>query len=162
MTYTYPMKTVPLLRYSVECAVIATMLSVFVVPAMAEDAQDVTATVAAFHDALGRGQGAAAMKLLAPDAVIIEGGAIETRAEYEGHHLAADMEFAKAIPSTRSNVAVQINGDTAWLTSASRTEGTFKDKPVNSRGAELMVLAKTADGWLIRAIHWSSQRVTKP
>ena len=132
------------------------------VSAAAEDAEEVTSTVHSFHEALSRGDGAAAMKLLAPDAVIIEGGGIETRAEYESHHLAADMEFAKAIPSTRSNVAVKINGDTAWLTSASRTEGTFKDKPVNSRGAELMVLAKTAEGWRIRAIHWSSQRVTKP
>ena len=130
--------------------------------AFADEAGSVRATVDGFHEALSRGDGPAAMKLLAPDAVIMEGGGIETRAEYESHHLAADMEFAKAVPSTRSNVAVQINGDTAWLTSASRTEGTFKGKPVNSRGAELIVLAKTADGWRIRAIHWSSQRVTKP
>ena len=132
------------------------------VSASADEAASVRATVDGFHEALSRGDGAAAMKFLASDAVIMEGGGIETRAEYESHHLAADMEFAKAIPSTRSNVSVQINGDTAWLMSASRTEGTFKDKPVNSRGAELMVLAKTPDGWKIRAIHWSSQRVIKP
>ena len=132
------------------------------VSAFADEADSVRATVDGFHDALSRGDGPAAMKFLAPDAVIMEGGGIETRAEYESHHLAADMEFAKAIPSTRSNVSVQINGDTAWLMSASRSEGTFKDKPVNSRGAELMVLAKTPEGWKIRAIHWSSQRVSKP
>ena len=122
----------------------------------ADETQNVVSTVEAFHSALQRGDGAAAMKLLAPDAVILEGGGIETRAEYESHHLAADMEFAKAVPSTRSNVRVQVNGDTSWLTSASRTEGTFKDRPISSRGAELMVLAKTSDGWRIRAIHWSS------
>ena len=138
------------------------LIFVLTVSAFADEAASVRATVEGFHEALSRGDGPAAMKFLAADAVIMEGGAIETRAEYESHHLAADMEFAKAVPSTRSNVSVQINGDTAWLMSASRTEGTFKDKPVNSRGAELMVLAKTADGWKIRAIHWSSQRVSKP
>lgn len=162
MTYISRMETIARPRYALHSVLLALTLCVGAVSAAADDSQDVTATVDAFHDALRRGDGAAAMKVLASDAVIIEGGGIETRAEYESHHLAADMEFATAVPSTRSNVAVKINGDTAWLTSASRTEGTFKDKPVNSRGAELMVLAKTADGWRIRAIHWSSQRMTKP
>lgn len=125
-------------------------------------ADEIASTVAKFHDALRNGDGAAALKLLASDAVILEGGAIETRAEYESHHLAADMAFAKAVPSTRSNVRVQIDGNTAWLTSASRTEGMFKERSINSRGAELMVLTKTPEGWRIRAIHWSSQKVTKP
>ena len=148
-----------LARRALHCVALIFALTV---SAFANEADGVRATVDGFHEALSRGDGPAAMKLLAPDAVIMEGGGIETRAEYESHHLAADMEFAKAIPSTRTNVAVQVNGDTAWLTSASRTEGTFKDKPVNSRGAELIVLAKTSDGWRIRAIHWSSQRVSKP
>lgn len=124
-------------------------------------AGEIASTVAEFHDALRNGDGAAALKLLASDAIILEGGAIETRAEYESHHLAADMAFAKAVPGTRSNVQVQIDGNTAW-TSASRTEGMFKERPINSRGAELMVLTKTPEGWRIRAIHWSSQKVTKP
>ena len=156
------MKHFPVTNSIVRGAVFALVLSVSTISAAADDSTDVTATVDAFHDALRRSDAAAAMQVLASDAIIMEGGGIETRAEYESHHLTADMEFAKAVPSTRSNVKVQVNGDTAWLTSASRTEGTFKDKPVNSRGAELMVLAKTADGWRIRAIHWSSQRVTKP
>lgn len=147
-----------ILRRALSCAGIILALTV---SAFADEADSVRATVDAFHEALRRGDGPAAMKLLAADAMILEGGGIETRAQYESHHLAADMEFAKAVPSTRSDVRMQINGDTAWLTSASRTEGTFKDKPVNSRGAELMVLAKTADGWRIRAIHWSSHKVTK-
>ena len=148
-------------RYALHSAVVAVVLGVSAVSAAADDAQDVTATVNAFHDALRRGDGAAAMKFLAQDAIIMEGGEIETRAEYEHHHLTADIEFSKEVESARSDVRVQVNGDTAWLTSASRTEGTFKDRPINSRGAELMVLTKTPDGWRIRAIHWSSQRATK-
>ena len=155
------MKNLNFTRRALPLVLFASILSVSGFAARADESKDVTSTVDAFHDALRRGDGPAAMKLLAPDAIILEGGGIETRAEYESHHFAADMEFAKAVPSTRSDVRVQLDGNAAWLTSASRTEGTFKERPINSRGAELMVLTKTADGWLIRAIHWSSQKVTK-
>lgn len=125
------------------------------------DAAPITAAVDTFYDALRGGNAKVVMELLASDAIILEGGAIENRAEYEGHHLAADMAFAKAVPSARSEVRVQIDGNTAWLTSVSRTEGSFQERPINSRGAELMVLTKGAEGWQIRVIHWSSQKVTK-
>lgn len=128
---------------------------------LSSDAAPITAAIDRFHDALRRGDAKAVMELLASDAIILEGGAIETRSEYESHHLAADMAFAKAVPTTRSHVRVQIDGNTAWLTSASRTEGAFQERPINSRGAELIVLTKGAEGWLIRAIHWSNQKVTK-
>lgn len=155
------MKNLNFTRRPLPLVLFASILSVSGFAASAEEATDVTSTVNAFHDALRRGDGPAVMKLLAPDAIILEGGGTETRAEYESHHLAADMEFSKAVSSTRSDVRVQVDGNTAWLTSASRTEGTFKERPINSRGAELMILTKTADGWRIQAIHWSSQKVTK-
>jgi ketosteroid isomerase-like protein len=123
---------------------------------LSPDAGGITAVVHRFHDALRRGDAQAVMELLAPDAIILEGGAIETRAEYESHHLAADMAFAKAVPSTRSDVRVQIDGNTAWLTSTSRTKGSFGGREINSTGSELIVLSKSAQGWRIRAIHWSS------
>lgn len=127
---------------------------------LSSDAGPITAAVDRFHDALRRGDAKAVIELLAPDAIILEGGAIETRAEYESHHLAADMAFAKAVPSIRSDVHVRIDGSTAWLTSRSKAEGSFEGKPVNSVGVELVVLTKTSDGWRIRAIHWSSHRAT--
>ena len=130
----------------------------FTSSACADESQNVVATVAGFHEALRRGDGPAAMKLLAPDAMILEGGALETRAEYENHHLAADIEFAKTVPSARSDVLVKIEGNTAWLTSRSLMDGEFKGKPVKSSGAELIVLTKTQNGWQIRAIHWSSHK----
>jgi len=101
------------------------------------------------------------MSFLALDAQIVESGHHQTREEYEREHLGADIEFAQAVPSTRSDVRVEIDGDTAWLTSRSRTEGEFKGSPINSSGAELIILTKTQDGWRIRAIHWSSHKVTK-
>lgn len=142
-------------------AAFVSALTVAAFCAAADESQSVVSTVAEFHDALRRGDGAAAMNLLAPDAMILESGGIETRAEYESHHLSADMSFAKAVPSTRSDVRVQVDGNTAWVTSASKTEGSFNDRPINPRGAELVILTKTADGWRIRVVHWSSQKVAK-
>jgi ketosteroid isomerase-like protein len=114
------------------------------------------ATVDAFHNALRRGDAKAAMELLAPDAMILESGVAQTRAEYERHHLQEDIEFARAIQSVRSVLKAQIDGNVAWIMSTSRTNGTFHEREIDSTGVELMVLSKSSAGWRIRAIHWSS------
>ena len=121
----------------------------------------IAATVDAFHDALKKGDRAAVMALLAPDAQILEGGHAESREEYEKGHLASDIEFAQAVPSTREDVVARQEGSVAWVTSSSRVSGTFKGREVNSAGAELMVLTRTPDGWRVRAIHWSSHAIKK-
>ncbi len=133
-------------------------------PAVAEQEPDpeITATVERFHAALNKGDAAAAMALLAPDARILEGGHTETRAEYEKGHLSADIEFAQAVPGKREDVITRQEGSVAWSTSTSRTTGNFKGRAIDSAGTELMVLSKTADGWRIRAIHWSSHALKKP
>jgi ketosteroid isomerase-like protein len=119
------------------------------------------ATVDAFHDALRRGDAKAAMELLAPDAMILESGSAETRAEYERHHLQEDIEFARAVSSVRSVLNAQIDGNVAWIMSTTRTTGTFHEREVDSAGVELMVLSKSPKGWRIRTVHWSSHK-TKP
>ena len=131
--------------------------------ANAEEAPDaqIIATVEAFHDALKKGDRGAAMALLAPDAQILEGGHAESREEYEKGHLAADIEFARAVSSQRENIIARQEGSAAWVTSGSRVSGSFKGRDVKSAGAELIVLSKTPDGWRIRAIHWSSHAVKK-
>jgi ketosteroid isomerase-like protein len=116
----------------------------------------VVAAVDAFHDALRRGDGRAAMELLAPDAIILESGSAETREQYQQHHLADDIAFSRAVPSKRSTLTVQIEGDVAWIVSTSRSNGSFHGREINSVGTELVVLTKSANGWRIRAIHWSS------
>jgi ketosteroid isomerase-like protein len=125
----------------------------------AADSSAVVATVRAYHAALATGDSLAALGLLAPDAVILESGDVETRAEYHAHHLAADIAYAQALPSVRGAVTVRVSGDAAWATSTSTTKGTYRERAVNSVGAELMVLSRTASGWVIRAIHWSSRNV---
>ena len=124
------------------------------------DSAAVAGVVNAFHKALSDGDSTRALGFLSADVVILESGSVETRAEYRSHHLGSDIEFARAIPSVRSPMTVRVNGNTAWVTSTSTTDGTFRDRPVKSSGAELMVLTKTRGEWKIRAIHWSSRRRT--
>ena len=117
----------------------------------------VTAVVAQFHAALKAGNAADALRLLAPDVVLLESGGTETRAEYEKNHLPADIEFEKAVTTTRSPYRVTVVGDAAWSISTAEFKGTFRGKPVDSLGAELMVLSRDASGWRIRTVHWSGR-----
>jgi ketosteroid isomerase-like protein len=148
----------PFLYIASMCAAVELTMWVSAFAATSDESANVASAVQAFHDALAQCDGKAAMKLLTPDAAILESGSAETRAEYESHHLGEDMQFAQAVQSTRANVQVQIDGNAAWLTSRSRSEGSFQGKPINTTAVELVVLTKTIDGWRIRAIHWSSRR----
>ena len=130
--------------------------------ATASDSAAVVATVDAYHRALSSGDSAAALALLAADAVILESGGLETRAEYRSHHLPGDIEFARAVSSVRAPARVVVQGDVAWTWSTSTTQGEFRSRSINSQGAELMVLSREASGWKIRAIHWSSRARRQP
>lgn len=121
------------------------------------DSASVAATAGAFHDALARGDSAAVLALLAPDATIMEAGDIESREEYRHHHLPADIAFVQAVPSVTGPLSVVLHGDVAWVMSTSRATGSFKGRKIDSRGAELLILSRSAEGWQIRAIHWSSR-----
>lgn len=121
------------------------------------DSAAVAAVVERYHQALADGDSAAAVALLAADAVILESGGLETRDQYRSHHLPGDIQFARAMRSERANVRVVVQGGVAWVSSTSVSQGTYRDRAIDSAGAELMVLARTAEGWKIRAIHWSSR-----
>ena len=80
------------------------LLSFTTTKAAAQSARDSTAvlrTVDQFHRALASGDSVAALALLAPDVAILESGGSETLADYRGHHLPADIEYARAVPSVR-------------------------------------------------------------
>ncbi len=127
-----------------------------------DEAARVASAVAAFHAALAQGDSAAALALLAPDAQVLESGSPETLAEYRAHHLPADIAFAQAVPNERQVLRVVVVDSVAWLTATSHAQGTFRGRPVNSDGVELMVLTRGADRWRIRAIHWSSRSRRQP
>lgn len=122
------------------------------------DSASVVAVVEQFHAALARGDSARAFELLAPDVMVLESGGLETAAEYRSHHLPGDIAFAQAVKSERKIEQVRVSGDAAWVVATSTTQGTFRDRPVNSVGVELMVLVRRQGAWLISAIHWSARR----
>ncbi len=103
------------------------------------------------------GDSTTALSLLAEDVTILESGGVEDKEHYRSGHLAGDMRFAAAVPRERSDIRVTVLGDVAWAWSTNTAQGQMGEREVNSRGAELMVLARTNDRWMIRAIHWSSR-----
>ena len=120
------------------------------------DLAEISATVERFHRALVQGDRTAALALLTPDAVILEGGEAQTRDEYEREHLADDIAFARTTQTERSQLKIQRQGDAAWATATSKTTGAFNGRKIDSVGVELVVLTKADPGWRIRAVHWSS------
>lgn len=125
-------------------------------------ADSAAGTVTAFHSALAAGDSLTALALLAEDVVILESGSRETLAEYRSHHLPGDIKFARAVPAKRRPLQVTVIGDAAWAVGSSETVGTIDGRAVDSLGVELVVLSRTASGWRIRAIHWSSRRRPGP
>ena len=121
------------------------------------DSTAFAAAVERYHNALSQGDSAAVLALLSPAAVIVESGRIESFREYRSHHLPADIAFARAVKATRSPVRVSVMGDVAWTTATTTARGTYGGKPIDSAGAELMVLIRMPGGWTISAIHWSSR-----
>ncbi len=122
------------------------------------DSASVVAVVNLFHQAMERGDSAGLLELLVPSALVLESGAVETVAEYRAHHLPADMAFAGAVHASRRLLQLLVHGDVSWVVSTVASVGEFRGRPVDSEGVELMVLARTPDGWRITAIHWSSRR----
>lgn len=112
--------------------------------------------VDAFHHALSTGDLSAAQALLEPEVQVFEGGEIEhSAAEYAAHHLPADAAFlstARVTPISRTGVAT---ADIAWLASESRISVDGAD-PREMVSIETMILRRTAQGWRIAHIHWSS------
>lgn len=122
------------------------------------DSAAIVRVASRFHGILSTGDTLGISALLAPDLRVIEGGTVENRQEYLSHHLAADIEFAKAIKEERTSFSYTCEGNIAWLVSTSNSIGKFRDRDINSAGAELLLLGRNAAGWKIRAIHWSSAK----
>ena len=117
---------------------------------------DVVAVVDAFYGAVTAGDAKAAMDLIAPDAVFVESGKIETRAQYEANHLPADIEFESQVKGTRGPAQVTFYGsNTAWVISSAEYDEGNPEKYINT---QLMVLTRDAGKWQIRTISWSSNQ----
>ena len=124
------------------------------------DEADVIAAIESFYAAMKKGDPKAAMAMIAPDAMFVESGRLETRQQYEESHLPADIDFEKQITGKRSPWNIKVNGDTAWGIASTTYEGTVDGAEVNFVSRQLAVVTRGEDGkWLIRSIHWSSMRL---
>lgn len=115
-------------------------------------------SVEQFDAALVAGDSAKAVSWLAEDLMIIEGGMIETRAEYLAHHLGADIKASGGAKGQLTVLKVTVVGDLAYIISKTVKPPTAAPGSTGSELAALAVVAKTGAGWKIRAIHWSSRR----
>ncbi len=118
----------------------------------------VAAAVHAFHDALAAGDSARALALLHSDVQVFESGHAEDLEEYRSGHLGADMEFAAS--TERELLAEEVSrldGRLALYLSEYRMTGSFRGREIDGHGTETMLLVRSAEGWRIRHIHWSSR-----
>jgi ketosteroid isomerase-like protein len=129
------------------------------VSALSPETQGAAKVVDAFHAALRRGDARGAADLLADDVLILEGGGAErSKAEYQAHHLGADMAFSRAVSSSLTRRTGRACGDTAWIASEGRVTGSYKGKALDVATAETMVLRRIGGQWKIAHIHWSTAR----
>ncbi len=122
------------------------------------DSSAATAAVEGFHAALAARDSVRAVALLANDAMILESGAIQSRAEYLSHHLGADMKAMQGSKGVRTVVQTRVVGDAAYIVSKTLTPPSGAEGSTASESVELMVLSRAGSGWSIRAVHWSSRR----
>ena len=141
------------------------LLAAAPVAAAAADADalaEPAAAVEAFSAALIKGDAAAASQLLDPAITIFESGWIErSRQEYAAHHMAEDTKFLRSATVTRLSRVGERIGDSAWIATEARITSSAGAKPVDIVSTETMVLHKTAAGWRIVHIHWSSRSAAK-
>jgi len=121
------------------------------------DSAAVVAAVSGFHGALTEGDSMKATSYLANDVVVLESGVAQSRADYLGHHLGADMKASKSATGKRTITQVTVVGTAAYLIATTFTPGNTTN-PQGSDMVELMVLSQSPSGWQIRAVHWSSRR----
>ncbi|GGI68831.1 hypothetical protein GCM10007973_02390 [Polymorphobacter multimanifer] len=111
----------------------------------------------AFSDALEVGNRKLAIARLAPDLTVVEDGVEESRADYIGGHLAADIEYQKSVKTVLLERTVLNDGPSkVRIVSKIRMIGNRSDKPTDTVIEENAVLAKMPDGWKIMRLEWIS------
>ena len=108
-------------------------------------------------DAIAIGDVNALRSIIAPDVLIFESGGLESSlAEYEGHHMPADMAFMKAMHREVISQQVIDSSDAATVVTRSRVHGIYKDKEIDLNSTETLVMKKVNGQWKVVHIHWSS------
>ncbi len=126
---------------------------------VAPAAADAVAVVERFSAALGAGDVDKAAAELDPAVLILEsGGAERSRDDYLAGHAKADADFLKGAQVSLKRRTAQASGELVWVGSESAIHAKKGDTVLAIDSTETMVLRKTAQGWKIVHIHWSSRR----
>ncbi len=127
-------------------------------PRIEPSAQSAVEAVTQFSAALQAGDLKRAGALLADDVLILEsGGAERSRDEYLSGHATHDAAFLKSAHVQVKQRTARAAGDLAWVATESELHATKEGKPLTLLSSETMVLRRTAQGWRIAHIHWSSR-----
>lgn len=109
------------------------------------------------HAAIAMGDVDTLRSLLAPEVLIFESGGVESSlAEYEGHHMHADMAFMKSMQEEVVSRQVFDGGDSATVVTHARVHGVYEGKDVDLSSTETLVMKIVGGQWQIVHIHWSS------
>ena len=111
-----------------------------------------------FTAAIVAGDSARVTAVLARDAIISEGGKVESKVEYISGHFHGDSAYLAAIDRDQKSSDLKIVGDVAWLVSTTHMHGTYREREVDSISVETLVLHRSDSKWEIAAVHWSSGR----
>jgi uncharacterized protein (TIGR02246 family) len=86
------------------------------------------------------------------------GGADKGWKSYRDHHLAPELKAFKNTKYTVSDVAVKVDGKTAWATFKYALSADYKERKIESNGVGTMVFEKIEGKWLIVHSHTSARR----
>ena len=129
-----------------------------VIEALSGEAALAAQTVDAFHAALQAGDEAKAAGLLDASSVFFEGGEVQrSKAAYAAQHLAADAAYEKGASLSQTYRTGAAAGEMAWIATEGRVHALVGDKQIDRLTTETMILRRTAAGWRIVHVHWSSR-----
>ncbi len=132
-------------------------------PSKSNPEAEIQAVVKAYHEAMARKDVDALKNLFHPDLVVFEAGGVDKgRDAYLEHHLGPELKELKSWTYGPMETSV-LTGDPTSVVLCSFTYEAALDSGKISKGkaTESMVLTRTAEGWRIRHLHWSS-RAIKP
>ena len=104
-----------------------TVLHLNPVSGQRDETAAVTNSLESVYEAIRAGDATGAMRWIASDAVFIESGYVETRAEYEANHLPNDIDFESQIVGERGPLQINVEGSTAWVIPPRRTRAWSTD-----------------------------------
>ena len=125
-------------------------------------AADAVKVVDAFSAAIKAARLKDAGDLLDPNVLILESGSSErSRDQYLESHAIADSAFMQSASMQLRYRQARADGNLVWVASEGLLQMTRPGKPMAMLSTETMLLAKSARGWKIVHIHWSSRPAPK-